>query len=366
MENNCSTNAGQSRTLLEALNNPIFTPIALFLVLIIIVAICGNLVVIRTVCVTRKLHYPAFYFVVSLAVADLCVGFLVVPLQLVYHVTGYMEGYVLGKWILGEIACDFWTSVSIWFACASLINLCVVSWDRYVAVTSPLTYNLRMRDSKVKLLIGLVWMISLFFGILYTLSYKYSATRVLCTTQGLSTNFTVLAFVLLFLLPTCFIIFVNYVVFKIARTHRRQIDNLEYSVSVSGVTPAPSTTSLRQKTFHGQSIAQKKSQKTYKMLLVIIIAYIVCWTPFFLLLLIQIFMAISESASYMGVLLTYLNSAINPFIYGAFNREFRTAVKKSHRRRNRIGILKESFVPTSQANMLKIPNSSPFVSSGSS
>lgn len=267
---------------------------------------------------------------------------------------------------MGETACDFSRLASIWFTCASLLNLCVVSWDRYLAVTSPLSYNLRMRDSKVKFFIGCVWTISLFFSILYTLGYKFSPTTVLCTIGGLPTSYTVLAFILLFFLPTSFVIFVNCGVLKIARKHRRQIDDLEYSVSVSGLSPAPSTTSLRRKSFHTQSFAKKKSQKTYKMLLVIIIAYIVCWTPFFLTRLIRIFIAIPEVVSYIGVILTYLNSAVNPFIYGAFSREFRTAVKRSlRRRRARIGISKESSVLTSQANTLQLPKNSPFFSTSS-
>ena len=116
----------------------------------------------------------------------------------------HFDCILIGEWTLGEIACDIWTTFNIWFGCSSLLNLCVVSWDRYVAVTSPLIYTMRMRDYKVRIFIGLVWSISLLLSILYTLGFKFSPKRYLCAAVGLPMYFTVLAFVFPIFSPNLF------------------------------------------------------------------------------------------------------------------------------------------------------------------
>ena len=52
-----------------------------------ILTIIGNGIIIFLVCRKRKLHTKTNMFVVSLAVADLCVGISVVPLLFSYEIT---------------------------------------------------------------------------------------------------------------------------------------------------------------------------------------------------------------------------------------------------------------------------------------
>jgi uncharacterized integral membrane protein len=88
-----TTNLTQNcdKSLAEALAVPKIAITSILLLFLMVLIILGNAMVIRTVYMTSKLHYPAFYFVVSLAVADFLVGFLV-PVSLVYNITSEMKG----------------------------------------------------------------------------------------------------------------------------------------------------------------------------------------------------------------------------------------------------------------------------------
>ncbi|KAF7274185.1 hypothetical protein GWI33_013138, partial [Rhynchophorus ferrugineus] len=67
---------------------------------IIITTIIGNTLVCVCIFLVRKLRRPCNYLLVSLAVSDLCVAILVMPMALIYEIKG--------KWIFGEIACNLW------------------------------------------------------------------------------------------------------------------------------------------------------------------------------------------------------------------------------------------------------------------
>jgi hypothetical protein len=50
-----------------------------------------------------------------------------------------------------------WHSFDVLGSTASILNLCVISLDRYWAITDPMTYPAKMTDTKAGVLICLVW-----------------------------------------------------------------------------------------------------------------------------------------------------------------------------------------------------------------
>ncbi|KAJ9597913.1 hypothetical protein L9F63_011200, partial [Diploptera punctata] len=63
-------------------------------------------------------------------------------------------------WIFGDVWCSIWLAVDVWMCTASILNLCAISLDRYVAVTRPVTYPSIMSSGRAKLLIAGVWVLS--------------------------------------------------------------------------------------------------------------------------------------------------------------------------------------------------------------
>lgn len=66
----------------------------------------------------------------------------------------------LQVWIFGDVWCRIWLAVDVWMCTASILNLCAISLDRYVAVTRPVTYPSIMSTKRAKLLVAGVWVLS--------------------------------------------------------------------------------------------------------------------------------------------------------------------------------------------------------------
>ncbi|XP_049276342.1 octopamine receptor 1-like [Rhipicephalus sanguineus] len=141
-----------SRVPPEKLHEPV--TVALFFVLGSIngLVIFGNLLVIIAVLASTKLRTVTNYFVVSLAVADLSVGLTVLPYSIVLE--------VLEVWIFGHTWCQIWLAVDVWLCTSSILNLCAISVDRYLAITRPVRYRSLMSSRRAKLLIVAVWVIA--------------------------------------------------------------------------------------------------------------------------------------------------------------------------------------------------------------
>ncbi|XP_069139460.1 dopamine receptor 2-like [Argopecten irradians] len=127
--------------------------IGIVLSLFSVVTIVGNILVIIAVFKEMYLRTVTNYFIVSLALADLMVGGIVMPFSISMEVTN-------GVWLYGEEWCDLWHSFDVLASTASILNLCVISLDRYWAITDPIAYTAKMSMCKVGLLIAFVWLCS--------------------------------------------------------------------------------------------------------------------------------------------------------------------------------------------------------------
>uniref|UniRef100_A0A0A1WL18 Octopamine receptor 1 n=1 Tax=Zeugodacus cucurbitae TaxID=28588 RepID=A0A0A1WL18_ZEUCU len=122
------------------------------LLFIILLVIAGNSLVIAAVFCSNKLRSVTNYLIVNLAVADLLVGLAVLPFSAIWE--------VFKIWIFGDIWCRMWLAVDVWMCTASILNLCAISLDRYVAVTRPVAYPSIMSTKRAKSLIAGVWVLS--------------------------------------------------------------------------------------------------------------------------------------------------------------------------------------------------------------
>ena len=119
-------------------------------------AIIGNGAIITLVSSKRQLRTKTNAFLTSLAMADFFVGVFTVPLLHFCTATNTCKNSLHPK--LPELT---WFNITRWiFSYASIVNLCSLVLDRYLAVVKPLRYLSFMTRRRVICMISLAWVIA--------------------------------------------------------------------------------------------------------------------------------------------------------------------------------------------------------------
>ncbi|XP_013378759.1 5-hydroxytryptamine receptor 1A [Lingula anatina] len=374
------SNSTNSTMPVPLLNYPVWQAVLIslcFAALIIGTAV-GNILVCMAVGLVRRLRTPSNLLIVSLAVSDLLVALLVMPLSALYELQG--------RWTLGHQICDMWTSLDVLLCTASILNLCMISVDRYFAITRPLQYAMKRTPKRMAIMVSMVWIASALISIVPLFGFRKTNER---GTDGQciinqSIFYQIYATLGAFYLPLSVMIIVY---FKIYMVSLRLAEADHRSAATSSILGQeallrpklsneenhnwPTTTpngdltlkvknnedTYKQIQHHINAKVQSKSKshrpwkflkkcpcrfrrikshhresKATKTLGVIMGGFTLCWLPFFILALVRPFCGDScFIPNWVTSLLTWLgyaNSFFNPVIYARFNKEFRTPFKE--------------------------------------
>jgi len=131
--------------------------------------------------------------------------------------------------------------------------------------------------------------------------------------------YAVMASLVAFYLPMAIMLIAYWKIYKAAKRQARQISAME-SQMASGVGKDSS-----KKKRHRNNM--KRERKAAKTLGIIMGVFLIFWMPFFTVNIVDPFIEYSTEVVVWDIFLWlgYINSSLNPFLYGFFNRSFRRA-----------------------------------------
>ncbi|KAK0042484.1 octopamine receptor 1 [Biomphalaria pfeifferi] len=192
---------------------------SILLAILMLVSSVGNILVIVCVRTSHKLQEDrGNIFLVNLSVADLLTAVIVM--------SGSLISLVEDKWVLGGAWCNIVCAANYTLIIVSMLTLCFISLDRYIAVVHALHYHSKVTNARIYMLITYAWCQGVCFGVPPILArwIEYDYWEVICAIEwqknNLKTlNYVIVAFILCFLSPGVIMAVAYTKVMKVAKSH---------------------------------------------------------------------------------------------------------------------------------------------------
>ncbi|XP_020644026.3 histamine H3 receptor [Pogona vitticeps] len=149
---------------------PVSVLLAVLMALLVLVTVSGNALVILAFVADKSLRSHGNFFFLNLAIADLLVGGFCIPLYIPYVLTG--------EWKLGRGLCKVWLVADYLVCSASVFNIVLISFDRFISVTKAVSYRAQKgmtRNAVVKMV--LVWISAFLLYGPAIISWEYIAQK---------------------------------------------------------------------------------------------------------------------------------------------------------------------------------------------
>ncbi|XP_055318902.1 muscarinic acetylcholine receptor DM1 isoform X2 [Sitodiplosis mosellana] len=200
--------------------------LAIIATLLSILTVAGNVMVMISFKIDKQLQTISNYFLFSLAIADFAIGLISMPLFTVTTLLGY--------WPLGPYVCDTWLALDYLASNASVLNLLIISFDRYFSVTRPLTYRAKRTTSRAAIMISAAWGISLLLWPPWIYSWPYiegkrTVPQYECYIQFIETNhyITFGTAIAAFYVPVTVMCFLYYRIWRETKKRQKDLPNLQ-------------------------------------------------------------------------------------------------------------------------------------------
>ncbi|XP_069825133.1 sphingosine 1-phosphate receptor 1 [Dendropsophus ebraccatus] len=290
-------------------------PTEIIFIIICCFIVLENVLVLLTIWRTKKFHRPMYYFIGNLALSDLLAGAAYMANILLSGSNTYRLTPV--QWFIREGS--MFVALS-----ASVFSLLAIAIERYITMLKMKLHN-GSRSSRSFLLIGGCWLLSLCLGGLPLMGWnciyemknmdymEYMKYMEYCSTVlPLYHKHYILFCTSIFCILLIAIVILYARIYFLVRTRSRSLTFRRNCARASR--------------------SSEKSMALLKTVIIVLSAFILCWSPLFIFLLLDVGCKVKAcpvlfKAEYF-LSLAVLNSATNPIIYTLTNREMRRAFLK--------------------------------------
>nr|XP_020474034.1 adenosine receptor A1-like [Monopterus albus] len=279
---------------------------------IALVSVLGNVLVVLVVCVNPALRNTTFCFIVSLAVADIAVGVLVIPLAIIISLGINTQFYT----------CLFLSCLLLIITQSSILSLLAIAIDRYLRVKIPTRYSTIVTQGRAYVAVCLGWILSFLTGLVPMLGWNnYDAQGNLSSSREIICEFTAVIrmdYMVYFnffgwvVVPLTAMIVLYGEIFRVIRQHLNR---------------------RAEATCDGDRY-YRKELKLAKSLALVVFLFAVCWLPIHIINCITFYCPecyIPKFVTYVGIFMSHVNSALNPMVYAFRIKPFRvTLIQITH------------------------------------
>lgn len=306
---------------------------------LMVVSAIGNITILTIILRRRKKSRTSRIntMLMHLAIADLLVTFLMMPLEIAWAATV--------SWVAGDALCRISAFFRIFGLFLSSFVLICISVDRYFAVLRPL--DISQVDRRGKMMLTAAWIGSIICSapqsyVFHVEKHPNATWYEQCVTyHSFPTPFHEHAYyyfgmIMMYCLPLVVIItsYGSIIAEIYRRSQTRSTDNIRRS---------------------GLGFLGRARIRTLKMTVIIVVVFFVCWTPYWVMC---VWYWIDESSAkkvdqkiQKGLFLfACTNSCMNPIVYGAFN------IRTRHHRSRQVRTRTNSSLTTACAPDIRLPN----------
>ncbi|CAH1797152.1 unnamed protein product [Owenia fusiformis] len=316
--------------------------------LIFTVSVIGNISTLAKMIKIRRRKSTINTLILHLAIADLIVTFFCIITDAIWASTV--------EWFAGNVMCKIIKFMQVFGLYASTYMIVIISLDRCMAIMDPLSRN--KAPKRVRIMILAAWFLSALFSLPQAFIFRvrrgpWEDDFYQCVTFGAYSAqwqehlYSGLTVMLLFVMPLATVITTYTLIFY---TIARQAKETQYDAQEMTVTNSCCSNSILEGLRHQERLSDTDSQKTdmsdlstsemlrgpirnqlfkkakiksLRMTAVIVLAFILCWTPYYVVLITWTYFKpqLPHSPHFFIWIFFFgmSNSMINPLIYGAFH-----------------------------------------------
>ena len=274
-----------------------------------VVAVLGNTLVMYLIITRERLRVTTNWFVLSVALADSCVGLTYFPFL---FISSFFPDLPIDH-------TGLWFKLSHTFLYSSSTNLCALTADRFLAITMPLKYTVFMTGKRLAICLAIAWIAPL---ILFTLPSIFTYSTGSDSFTFIFETFRVSIFQLI---PSVLFVFVTGRLCFIARDISRK-ESLLFAQIRFNFKPQQNLPTVKK---------QREKKAAVKMIVLIILLFVLCHIGGNYRCFCFVFKLCvpSENLGKVIHVLFIVNSAVNPLVYAVLKKDMKNELKKMARDR---------------------------------